>query len=379
MTMIAYTGARIFDGYDMHSDAALLVQRGQVAGISTDIPAGYESHQLTGILAPGFVDIQVNGGGGVMFNDAPTVQTLATIAKAHASIGATSFLPTLITDTFAQSSAAVEAVVSAISADTPGIIGLHLEGPHLSIARKGAHDPALIRPMDDADMNMLLGAAKHLPVLMMTLAPENATLAQMRQLAGAGVVLALGHTDAGYADCAAATAAGVTCATHLFNAMSQLSNREPGLVGAALSLGGLSAGLIADTIHVHPQTMATALRAKQGPGQIYLVSDAMATAGSDIAGFMLNDRWIARTGDRLTLEDGTLAGAHLDLTTAVRNITQTTGRSLEQALAMATSVPAGVLGQTGLGHLKTGADADFVHLTPDLTLTQVWRRGVPVQ
>lgn len=380
--LAAFTASRIFDGTHMHRDATLLLNGMQVQGVvpGSEIPAGATRHDLgTGILAPGYVDLQVNGGGGVMFNDAPTAETLATIAQAHARIGATSILPTLITDTPAQSQAAIDAVSAAVAADTPGIIGLHLEGPHLSVARKGAHDPALIRPMSDADVQMLLDAAQRLPLLMMTLAPENATNDQIRTLADAGIILSLGHSDATYSECAAAADAGVTCVTHLFNAMSQLAGREPGLVGAALGLANLNAGLIADTIHVHPASMSAALRAKSGPGRIYLVSDAMATAGSDIDGFTLNGRRINRDGDRLTLENGTLAGAHLDLTTAVRNIVDTTGTPLEQALAMATSIPAGVVGlRNGKGHLHPGNAADFIHIRADMTLSQVWRNGQPL-
>jgi len=377
--LTAYIAASVFDGARMHDRAALLVCGARAEGVvaQADIPADTAITDLgEGLLSPGYVDLQVNGGGGVMFNDDPSVATLATMAQAHAGIGATSILPTLITDTPDQSRAAIDAVDFAIAAGTPGIIGLHLEGPHLSQARKGAHDPALIRPMGDADVQMLLDAARRLPILMMTLAPESVTTDQIRALTNAGVILSLGHSDASFAACLAAAKAGVTCVTHLFNAMSQLTNREPGLVGAALALGGLSAGMIADTIHVHPQTMATALRAKQGPGRIYLVSDAMATAGSDIEGFTLNDRWIAREGDRLTLADGTLAGAHLELTNALRNIVDATGTPLDQALEMATSVPAGVIGKPEtLGCLHPGAQADFVHLSAEMTLTRVWQGG----
>ena len=379
----AFTGAKIFDGVGMHSGMALLVNGAHVGRMvdKKDIPSGTREVLLSGgILAPGYVDLQVNGGGGEMFNHSPSVQTLRVMSAAHARIGATSILPTLITDTPEHTRAAINAVAEAVASDVPGVEGLHLEGPHLSLARKGAHDPALIRPMNDEDLNALIDAARHLPVLMVTIAPESVTLEQMKILCNAGIILSLGHSDANYADCQAAAKAGVSCATHLFNAMSQLTNREPGLVGAAVGLGELSCGLIADLIHVHPQSIAAAMRAKCGPGRVFLVSDAMATAGSDISWFALNGRRIERHGDKLSLPDGTLAGAHLELTTAVRNMVNTVGTDLCCALEMATSVPAELIGRGEMiGTLNPGAIANLVHIGDDLSLQQTWVRGKPVE
>ena len=378
----AFTGADIFDGTDLHRDRTLLVQDGVVAGIvaTADVPDTAVSVPLPkGIIAPGFVDIQVNGGGGKMFNDAPRISCLRTMAEAHTSLGATSILPTLITDRPEITRAAIAAVTSAVATGLAGIAGLHLEGPHLSQSRKGAHDPALIRPMTEEDLGYLCDAAQRLPVLKMTLAPENVTFEQMSKLVKAGVVLSLGHTDASIATCRKAAAAGVSCVTHLFNAMHQIGSREPGVVGAALRIGSFSAGIIADLIHVHPDTILLALAAKQGPGQVFLVSDAMAAAGSDIGSFTLNGRLITRQNGQLTLADGTLAGADLDLATAIRNLNGI-GVPLVQALAMATSIPAGVIGRgargSGLGHLRVGSTADFVHLDPEIQLSGVYRSGV---
>ncbi len=378
----SYIGADIFDGITLHTGRALLVQGGVVSAIlePKDVPKATISVQLAGgTIAPGFVDLQVNGGGGVMFNDSPRVDCLRTIARAHASLGATSILPTLITDRPEITRAAIAAVESAVATGLAGIVGLHLEGPHLSKNRKGAHDPGLIRPMTDDDLVYLCDAAQRLPVLKITLAPENVTTEQMRRLVQAGAVLSLGHTDASYDTCTKAAEVGVTCVTHLFNAMRQLGNREPGVVGAALRLGSLSAGLIGDLIHVHPETMLLALAAKQGPGRIFLVSDAMAVAGSDIRSFTLNGRVILRRNGRLTLDDGTLAGADLDLPTAVRNLIGL-GMPLAQSLGMATSVPAGVIGRGhDLGHLRPGDTADFVHFDAGVRLTGVWRSGVAIE
>lgn len=381
MTLTALIGPDILDGEVTHHAAALLLQGDRVLGVvkQADIPAGATVLALgDGLLAPGLVDLQVNGGAGVLLNDDPSVATMARIAAAHAQLGTTSILPTLITDSPAQSAAAIAAATEALARAVPGIAGLHLEGPHLSIPRKGAHDPALIRAMSEADLDQLIAAAGHIPALMMTLAVESVTPAQIARLAAAGVVVSLGHSDASYDEVKAAVAAGARSATHLFNAMSPLGNREPGLVGAVLDLGGLSAGLIADGFHVHPAAMRAALRAKRGPGQIYLVSDAMATIGSDLAGFTLNGRQVFRGGGRLTLADGTLAGADIDLLSAVRYAVTHLEMSREEALARAGLVPARLAGLKDRGHFGAGARADVLHLGADMALMAVWQGGKPL-
>ncbi len=376
-----FRGAAIFDGLTTHGAHALLVQGRRVVAVvaETDIPKDAATETLDGgILAPGFVDLQVNGGGGVMFNDSPTVETLRIMARAHAGLGATSILPTLITDTPDMVQAAVGAAEAAIADGVAGIAGLHLEGPHLSRARKGAHDPSLIRPMEPADLAFLLEAARRLPVLKVTIAPESVDPAQMKLLSNAGILLSLGHCNASYEQCLTAAKNGVRCVTHLYNAMSQLGNREPGLVGAALDCGDLSAGLIADLIHVHETSIKVALRAKNGPGRIFLVSDAMATAGAPIDHFFLNGRQIDRRANRLSLADGTLAGADLDLATAVRNVAGVSNLDLGEAIAMATSIPATLIGkQNSIGHLAPGLHADFIHIR-DGELASVWQSGVRV-
>ncbi len=381
MTLTAYTGADVFDGHIRHRNSALLVDGDRIGGIvlEGDIPANADIHPMPGgTIAPGFVDLQVNGGGGVLFNDAQWVGTLRTIAQAHARCGTTSLLPTLITDTPEHVRAAIDAVEQAIAAHVPGIIGLHIEGPHLSVARKGAHNPALIRKMEPADMALLLDAVKRLPALLVTVAPENVTPQQIKTLTDAGVLISLGHTDAPYDDCKTAAAHGATCATHLFNAMSQFTGREPGLVGAALDTPTLHAGLIADGIHVCAASIRTALAAKQGPAAVFLVTDAMSTVGSDITEFTLDGRTIYRRDGRLTLADGTLAGADLDMPTALRFITSKVGLSPDEALRMATSKPAEMLQNAQVGQLVADSPANFIHLDDDLHLTAVWQNGAPV-
>lgn len=366
---LTFRGGRIFDGSHLHDGWALQVENGVVTTLGRDdrvLSVGEEIDLSGDILAPAFVDLQVNGGGGVMFNDAPTAETLAKMAEAHAGLGTGTILPTLITDTPDHTRAAIEAVEVAVREGVAGIAGLHLEGPHLSLARKGAHDPALIRPMTQEDLALLIDAAGRLPLLMMTLAPESVTRNQVSEMARAGILVSLGHTDTDYATCLAYQEAGATCVTHLFNAMRGLNSREPGVVGAALDCGGLSTGLIADGIHVHPASIRVAIAAKRGPGEIYLVTDAMAPAGTDMKTFELNGREIRRDSGQLTLADGTLAGADLDLTRAVKVLTEDVGVSLEWALHAATAVPARIA-RSQAGAMKPGAPASLVRIAADLT------------
>ncbi|MBZ9997508.1 N-acetylglucosamine-6-phosphate deacetylase [Mesorhizobium sp. BH1-1-4] len=375
----ALTGARIFDGDDWHEGAALVVREGLVEAI---VPAGAIASDIRavdtggGMLVPGFVDIQVNGGGGVMLNDHPDVASIETICRAHAPFGTTALLPTLITDTPAITAAAIAAGEAAALQKVPGFLGLHLEGPHLSVARKGAHDPALIRPMTDADQAMLIAARDKLPVLLTTIAPESVDPARVAALAKAGIIVSLGHSDTGFATAKTFAEAGARVVTHLFNAMSQIGNREPGLAGAAIDVGALSAGLIADGIHVHPATIRIALDAKQGPGRIVLVTDAMATIGTDMTSFTLNGRTIYRRDGSLRLADGTLAGADLDMISAIRFMHRTVGIELSEALRMASLYPAQAIGQSHrLGRFANGTAADIVALSDDLGIGSVWIGG----
>jgi N-acetylglucosamine-6-phosphate deacetylase len=371
--------AAIFDGEDWYHDAALVVRDGVIAEIvgQKNLSSAIEVVATdAAFLAPGFVDLQVNGGGGAMLNDHPTVEGIETICRAHAPFGTTALLPTLITDTPEVTAAAVAAGVEASRRKVPGFAGLHLEGPHLSIARKGAHDPKLIRPMTDADQAALIAARKALPTLLTTVAPESVTPEQVAALTKAGIIVSIGHTDATYAIACTYAEAGATMVTHLFNAMSQIGNREPGLVGAALDNGRLSAGLIADGIHVDPATIGIAVRAKISPANIFLVTDAMATIGTDMTSFTLNGRTIYRKEGRLTLADGTLAGADLDMISAVRFMRQTIGIDLDDALRMASLYPAEAIGQAGrLGSFAKGAAANIVALSEKTDVSGVWIDG----
>ena len=338
-------------------------------GPDAEVPKDGEVVDLSGdILTPGYVDLQVNGGGGVMLNDDPSVATLRRIARAHRDLGVSVLLPTLISDSTERTRATIEATIEAVQEGVPGIAGLHLEGPHLSVARKGAHDPAFIRGMEEDDLELLIDASRRLPVLKVTVAPEGATEDQVSALARAGVLVSLGHSDAGFDVCMRYFAAGARCVTHLFNAMSQLGNREPGLVGAALASGGVSASLIADAVHVHPETIRAAWAAKAGPGRLFLASDAMAAAGTDLAEFELGGRLVRRRGGALKLRDGTLAGADLELTSAIKLLVENVGVSLESALQAAISHPAALIGvPDARADARLRRLSELRRVSPDLT------------
>lgn len=369
MSRIAYTGARIFDGQEWWERSALVVNGDRIEGIvAADSPTDAERVALDGgILAPGFIDLQVNGGGGALFNLTPDVPTITTICSAFARFGTTSTLPTLITDTPEKNRLAVAAGVAAMEQKVPGFLGLHIEGPHLAVSRKGAHDPALIRPMEEADLQALVAARQRLPNLLITVAAETVTPEQIKRLADAGIVVSIGHSDASYPVVRAAIEAGATMVTHLFNAQSQLGNRDGGVVGAALDLGQVSAGLIADGIHVSAVSLGVALRAKRGPGHIFLVTDAMSPTGTDAESFVLTGQTVYRKNGALRLADGTLAGADLTMIQAVTYVHKTIGLPLEETLRMASLYPAQALGVAHeRGALSPGLRADLVHLSDDL-------------
>lgn len=375
----ALLGARIFDGDGWHDDAALVVRGSVIEGVVPAQAVAADVERIDaggGVIAPGFVDLQVNGGGGVMLNDRPDVGTIETICRAHAPFGTTALLPTLITDTPDMTKAALAAGAEAARRKVPGFLGLHMEGPHLSISRKGAHDPKLIRPMTDADEAALIAGRAGLPVLLTTVAPESVEPGLVAALVRAGLVVSLGHSDTDYATAQVYAGAGASMATHLFNAMSQIGNRAPGLAGAAIDTGTLSAGLIADGIHVDPAVIGIALRAKRGPGHIFLVTDAMATIGTDMQSFTLNGRTVYRRDGRLTLADGTLAGADLDMISAVRFIHRRIGLDLGEALRMAATWPAEAIGQSHrIGRLAGGMAANIVALGDELDVAGVWIEG----
>jgi N-acetylglucosamine-6-phosphate deacetylase len=366
---------RVFDGRGWHGQAAALIRDGRIAGVVPwgDVPADWPQVRLPGgaFLAPGFIDLQVNGGGGVLLNDQPTADGMRAIARAHRRLGTTACLPTLITDTREPMRNAIAAARATAGHD--GILGLHLEGPFISPRRPGVHRPDLIRPPDAGDLQdlcALAGAGRSL----VTLAPECVPEGFVQKLAAAGVRVAIGHSEASAAVVMQAVADGATGVTHLFNAMPPMSAREPGIAGTALGEPRLTAGLIVDGIHVDPVSVRAAFAAK-GDG-IALVSDAMPTVGTSLERFELMGRSIRLAEGRLTTDAGTLAGAHLDLATAVRNAVRLAHISLEDALRAASLTPARFLGlENERGALFAGARADLVALSDQLSVVATWVGG----
>ena len=372
MDRMILTGARLFDGARCHDGQALVIEGDRIAAIlpAQDAPAGERIELGGGLLAPGLIDLQVNGGGGVMLTGDDPLAEIATICAAHAGLGTTGLLPTLITTSARQTRAVLAAGVAAVGR-APGFLGLHLEGPHLDPKRPGCHPAEHIRPMTEDDLLTLCEARAGLPALMLTVAPASVTPDQIARLTEAGVVVALGHADCSFAQAQAAFDAGARGVTHLFNAMSQLGSREPGLVGAALSLP-FACGLIADGIHVSAESARLALRL--AGERIYLVSDAMAVAGTDLTGFDLAGQRIHRANRSLRTENDTLAGADLNLPDAIRFCVETLGLPPEQALTMATARPAALIG-SNRGRIAPGLPADLVHFTEDWQVTRVWQGG----
>ncbi len=372
-------GARIFDGAAMQDDCALIIEGGRVSAIMrhAERPRGGEQIDLSGgVIAPGFIDAQVNGGGGVLFNATPTVEGIAAIARAHLAYGATSLLPTVITDAPGVLAAALEAARQA-SGRVPGAIGIHVEGPYIDGRRKGVHPAGHIRAMKDEDVAQLIEA--QCGVMMVTLAPAAASGAQIHALTRAGIIVSLGHADCSAEDALGAFASGASCVTHLYNAMSQLASREPGLVGATLASPQIICGFIADGQHVHAAAANAAFNAK-GPQGIALISDAMPPAAGGPGEFQLMGRRVRRVGARLSAEDGTLAGAAITMLDAVRYVVRTLKRPLAEALQMATLTPARMLKiEDRLGRIRAGAAADLIHLRGDLSLAHIWKDGVRIE
>jgi N-acetylglucosamine-6-phosphate deacetylase len=337
------TGLDLLDGTGLRPDMALRMDGTRIVEI---VPhAGQIGLELgrdgaRALVTPGLIDLQVNGGAGLMLGDCTTAAQLRAIADAHWATGTAAIVPTLISDS-PEATARVIDLVAQAQADGTNVPGLHLEGPNLAVA--GAHAPGRLRPMTKADLSLYADARARLGFLMITLAPEMVPPDQIRALCEAGVTVALGHTACDHDTASAAFDAGAVMATHLFNAMSGLKHREPGLVGATLDRGA-AFGMIADGVHVHPAALRIALRAS--PGAAVLVSDAMALTGSDLDGFTLEERHVRRAGGRLELADGTLAGADLTLVGAVENLARWIGEGIATAAPMAFAAPARIIGQS---------------------------------
>ena len=370
-----FTGARLFDGERFVDDSALVCQDERIVAITPhrERPKNAREHDLAGgMLTPGLVDWQVNGGGGVLFNETPSVEGIEAIVVAHRRFGTTSLLPTIITDAPDVLAAALTAARAA-HGRVAGAIGVHVEGPFIDPRRKGAHPAQFIRSMTAADADALIAAKAG--AMVVTLAPCAASNALIARLARAGIVVSLGHAECSFEEARSAIDAGARAATHVYNAMSQLGHRQPGLVGAALSDERLICGFIADGCHVHEAAARIALKARGAPA-IALVSDAMPPAAGGPDTFELQGRRITRVGVKLTSEDGTLAGAAITLIEAVRYVATSLRFPLADALQMATRTPARLLRLEGnIGCLCPGARADLLHLDDSLNVRGVWIGG----
>jgi len=371
----ALTNGRLVTPDGVRGDCCLVIDGERIAIVCDQPPDGAERVDLAGqLLLPGFIDVQVNGGGGRLFNDDPSVETIAIMAAAHRRFGTTGLLPTLISDDFSVIERAIAAVDEAIDSGVPGVLGIHIEGPFLSRTRRGIHLASMLQPFDDRFVAALCSGRNGRTLV--TVAPECISPAQIKRLVDAGVIVSAGHSDANYETVRAAIDAGMTGFTHLFNAMSQLTNRAPGMVGAALEDPNTYAGIIVDGHHIHPATFRVGLNAK-GVDRLMLVTDAMPTVGASTDEFMLQGRAIRREGDRLVSEEGVLAGSTLTMAAAVANAVEQGRLSVLEAVRMATSTPAHFLGLAGeTGAIEPGLRADLVAMRDDFTVTESWIAGV---
>ncbi len=374
----ALINGRVLTDHGPQDGLVVLVRGERIEAIThADDPrvGSAQAHDLKGrLLLPGFIDVQVNGGGGVLFNAEPTVEALATISAAHRKFGTTGFLPTLITDTAEVMRKALDAVDAAIEQGVPGVLGIHLEGPFLATARKGIHDASLFRLPDADDLAAITRNRRG--VVMLTLAVEEVPLDTIRQLSEAGVLVVAGHTAANYTMTRAALDAGVCGFTHLYNAMTPLGSREPGVVGAALDDPHSWCGLIVDGHHVHPVALRVAIAAK-AHGKSVLVTDAMPPVGADSPEYILNGQTIIARDGICQSDTGVLAGSALDMATGVRNLVNMVGLPLAEASRMASAYPAAWLGLDRThGRLVAGQRADFAVLDDGLVTHETWVSGV---
>ncbi len=373
----AIINGKVFTGEELLSNYAILFEKNRVVDVilQRDLPNDCEiSYDLKGnYIAPGFIDLQVNGGGGVLFNNAPTVETLQVMAAAHRQYGTTGFLPTLITDSFEVMRAAIAAVAKAMEIGLPGILGIHLEGPFLNAERKGAHDASKFCILDQQGFDIItsLGAGKTL----VTIAPELTTVEMIRRITEAGPIVSMGHSAADYNAAKSALMAGATGFTHLYNAMTPLQSRSPGMVGAALQDRHSWFGIIADGYHMHPAAFSVALAAKQVGGAI-LVTDAMPTVGAKNKSFVLNGETIVAREGRCANAAGSLAGSDLNMNSAVKNAAQYGNIDIFEAIRMASLYPAKALGlESELGCIKSGSIANFVSMDQDFCVCDTWING----
>lgn len=375
---LALVNGRVLRDSGWAEDQVVLIEGTHIRHIvAKDSPWNAEvTYDLRGqTLLPGFIDVQVNGGGGVLFNDDPSVASIREIGRAHRHFGTTGFLPTLISDDLEVVSRAVKATREAIESGVPGVIGIHIEGPFLNEARKGVHDETKLRRLNEDALGLLtsLKGGKTL----VTLAPECTTPQIIRKLSDAGVIVSAGHTNGTYAEIRTALDHGLTGFTHLFNAMSQLTGREPGAVGAALDDDDSWCGIIVDGHHVDPVVLRIAMRCKRRD-RFMLVTDAMPTVGAPNKTFRLQGRPISVASDNMLVdENGRLAGSDIDMATAVRNSLEMLDVDLPHAARMASLYPATFLGlERERGRIEPGHRADLVLVDENINVLETWIGGI---
>jgi len=371
MTTFDISVEQLFDGESLLSNQTLRVENGVIKSLGKNQS---DEHCVAATLIPGFIDVQVNGGGGCLFNQKPNLESIQLIGKAHQKFGTTGWLPTLVTDSFEKMSLAADAIALAIKNREPGVLGIHFEGPYLSSAKKGVHSEELIRSICDKEIALLTRA--DLGQVVITVAPENISNAQIKKLVSRNVIVCLGHSDATFEQTNQALKAGATGFTHLFNAMSAFTSREPGMVGAALLDEKSYAGIILDGIHVHPQTAYLASKQKKN---LILVTDAMPPVGSRATEFDFFGQKINRCGDRLTDQNGRLAGSSLDMLSAVNNASQMLQLNWFDAVNLASKKPAEFLGlNERYGTLKKGAAASMLLLDENKKIISSWIDGIKI-
>jgi N-acetylglucosamine-6-phosphate deacetylase len=376
MTKFHLLAKQFFDGETIQQNKIISIEKGKISAICTYNNAIKVNETIDDILVPGFIDLQVNGGGNILFNSVPSLEGIKTIIDAHIPFGTTAMLPTLITDKIEVMQQAADAVATAIKQKVAGIIGIHFEGPHLSVAKKGAHLAQYIRPISTAEWQIL--SRRDLGQILVTLAPENVSPEDIRRMTDLGIKVCLGHSNASYEVAQKAIDAGADGFTHLYNAMSPLQGREPGLVGCAFLNQQSYCGLIVDGHHVNYHSAKVALQIKS-QGRVFLITDAMPPVGCSENEFELMGRKVTLAKGKLTLDSGELAGSVLDMATGVRNIYQHLALPLEEALRMASLYPAQYINQaTVLGKLTVGCQADMVVMNNNQQVKSTWIAGKKV-
>ncbi len=374
MTETRLHAQQLFDGHTFLDEQVLTISGGKIIAIDQNIEK--IDIKTNGLVVPGFIDLQVNGGGGVLFNDSPSVENLKVIINAHAKYGTTAMMATLITDKVEIMTQAANAIATALVQKVPGIIGVHFEGPHLSVAKKGTHKGEYIRPISDAEWQIF--SRQDIGQVIVTIAPETVSPEEVQRMVKLGIKVCIGHTNAEYKTAQKSVDAGATGFTHLFNAMSPLLSREPGVVGCALLNDNASCGLIVDGIHVDYHSCLLAIKSKP-QGKVFLVTDAMPPVGTEQTEFSLYDRIVYVENGKLTSSTGELAGSSLDMASAVKNTHVDLNIPLDEALRMGSLYPAQYLypiaSELIRGELTIGKQADMVVLNDDLTVKETWIAG----